>query len=177
MSDKLARLAKKNDLRALCWRPRCSGLLAEIDPARFCLLFAEGTTSEGSGVHRLARHARDRIRRGKTPEYARPSQKLNDGCVVGRIRGHAISSASLPIKAACPRCGGESVLDAKTLRLTPPPPPLGPPISGGGLTLTVSDRLAWTPHRHRHRRRPTGPRPAGAAPRAGAARPGARLKR
>jgi hypothetical protein len=147
-----ARLDKKDDGRVLCCRPRCSGVLAEVDEWRTTLRFPVGSTNAGTGIWRLARHAREGVKRGYRASYARPFERLDCGCMVGVIRDHEISSGDLPARAVCPRCGSESTLDASRLQLSPAPPiaGLGPVVAESGGYVHVGlggPGSTWQRHR------------------------------
>jgi hypothetical protein len=148
-----ARLDKKDDCRVLCGRPRCSGQLAWIGEPRTTIRFESGWTCEGTGVWRQSRHAREAVKRGFKPSFARGSQKLECGCVVGRYRDWEISSGSLPINARCPRCSAENTLDVGRLGLVP-----AARFSGDMTTIGESAGIVWVGSHHsgvqHHRCRP-----------------------
>ena len=129
----LARLDKDSGLRVMCWRPRCSGELAQVSESagfvvvqmgggsmplrererRRVLTLGPGLRQDDRGRWTYTKYARDRMQQGKAPTFRRPIPRQLD-----RKLAQARRRVALPAEAECPRCGDFSVLDAETLRVS-----------------------------------------------------------
>ena len=135
-----ARLGRRHRNRVFCWWPHCDGLLGMVKPQpergwaagpdgvntpdgpmiRYFWLAPGWHQSPVRGIWYLTPHARERIRRGRSPGFRRPDEPYIQAEWDDELPGPQWArTPDLPAVLKCPLCERFSTVDPAALNVDP----------------------------------------------------------